>query len=68
MYSSDLATAFFPGQLESIVSDPEGVVSGDDLETFHYPRYTLNEERVELTGGGQIKTMYWIQFYRLFPL
>lgn len=47
MYSSDPATAFFPGQLESIVSNPEGVVSGDDLETFHYTRYTLNEERVD---------------------
>ena len=45
VYSSDPLTTFFPGQSKGIVSDPEGIVPGDDLETFHNPGYTLKVDK-----------------------
>lgn len=45
VYSSDPTTAFLPSQSEGVVSDPEGIVPGDDLETFHYSTYTLEDDR-----------------------
>lgn len=47
VYSSYSSPTFLPGQSEGIISDPQGIVSGDDLETFHYPRYTLHEDGEE---------------------
>lgn len=44
VYSSHPATAFFPRQAKSIFSDPEGIVSCDNLETFHNPRNTLKKK------------------------
>lgn len=41
MHSSDSAATLLPGKSESIVGDPEGIVPGDDLQTLHYPGYTL---------------------------
>lgn len=37
VYSSDSTTAFFPGQSEGVLGNPEGIVLGDDLKTFHDP-------------------------------
>lgn len=45
VYSSDPTAAFLPGHSKSIVSNPEGIVSGDDLETFHYPGHTLRKRQ-----------------------
>lgn len=40
----DPAAAFLPGQSEGVVGDPEGIVPGDDLETLHDSRDTLEAE------------------------
>lgn len=47
VYGSDPTTAFLPGQSEGVVSDPEGIVPGDDLETLHDSCYTLKDDREE---------------------
>lgn len=36
VYGSDPATTFLLGQSEGVLSNPEGIVPGDDLETLHY--------------------------------
>lgn len=47
VYSSHPATALFLRQVESILGNPEGIVSGDNLETFHNPRNTLKKEKMK---------------------
>lgn len=47
VYSSHPATAFFPRQTESILSNPEGIASSDNLETFHNPRNALKKRKME---------------------
>lgn len=37
VYCSDPAAAFLPGQSEGIVSNPERIIPGDDLQTLHNP-------------------------------
>lgn len=44
MHCSDPATTFLPSQLKRILSNPEGIAPGDDLQTLHYPRYTLRQK------------------------
>lgn len=47
VYSGDPAAAFFSCQAESILSNPEGIASRDNLETFHNPGNTLKKRKLE---------------------
>lgn len=43
MHSGDPAATPLPGKLECILSNPEGIGPGDDLQTLYHPWHILQQ-------------------------